>query len=967
MNLPEKFADIPPALQPEVSRFWQSFLENATPAMLEMIAANITVFNSIPQVWASSPFVAKQCIRHPQLLVDLIQSGDLLQPAPYYSKQLNLLLDKEVEEIQLHKILRDYRRREMVRIAWRDLAGWADLNESLRNLSDLADALIEAALQQLYQKLVAVWGTPSNIHGQNQPLVVLGMGKLGGQELNFSSDIDLIFVYPEAGETRGVTRTRTNQEFFLRLGQLLINALNNNTADGFVYRVDMRLRPFGESGALVLNFNAFEDYYQTHARDWERYAMIKARVVAGDQKEGTKLLNLLKPFVYRRYLDYNAFESLRDMKNLIDQETRRKGLKDNIKLGAGGIREVEFICQVFQLIRGGRQPALQQRSLLTTLTQLENLQYFNAEEAIRLRAAYIFLRICENRLQAIEDMQTQTLPSDSLQQRRLAFSMGFADWEAFYLALQQHLTAVQQQFRQVIAPLPEETATTATVSIALEKSVWANVLLNNTEAVESWLNEVGFSDSHEIAKHLQQFVSSPSIHKMSARGRERLDTIFPLLFKALQQTVHKDVAAHRIINFIEAIAQRSVYLALLIERPQVLTQLVKLCASSSWVAEQLTRYPLLLDELLDPRRLYDPCKPEDLDNILQAQLSHLPLDDLEMLMDSLRQFKRAHVLHVAAAEISGNLQVERTSDYLTAIADTLTGRTLAIAHEYLSQKHGVPMCSVDGELQNAGFCVVAYGKAGSIELTYGSDLDLVFLHDSRGENQFTEGAKSLDNNVFFARLAQRMIHILTTNMSGGILYEVDQRLRPSGASGLLVSSLAAFQHYQFQEAWTWEHQALVRARAVAGDAGCCAKFEQIRRDVLTIERDPEKLRQEVIEMRGKMRTSLDKSNATQFDIKQGKGGLADVEFIMQYMVLRWARQYPSLLHSTAVLPTLRQLLRENLLSEAAYQQLGHAYHCYRGEIHRLVLQNQPTCVAQDQLLDCRNDVCNWWAQLLINI
>lgn len=965
MNLPDKFADIPSALQPEVSRFWQSFLENATPVMLEMIAANITVFNSIPQVWASSPFVAKHCIRHPNLLVDLIQSGDLLQPYPNYSRQLNVLLDKEVEETQLHKILRDYRRREMVRIAWRDLAGWADLNESLRNLSDLADALIEATLQQLYQKLVKIWGTPSNIRGESQSLIVLGMGKLGGQELNFSSDIDLIFVYPEAGETQGVARTRTNQEFFLRLGQQLINALNNNTADGFVYRVDMRLRPFGESGALVMNFNAFEDYYQTHARDWERYAMIKARVVAGDQKEGTKLLNLLKPFVYRRYLDYNAFESLRDMKNLIDQETRRKGLKDNIKLGAGGIREVEFICQVFQLIRGGRQPALQQKSLLTTLTQLENLQYFNAEEATQLRAAYIFLRICENRLQAIDDMQTQTLPTDSLQQRRLAFSMGFANWEDFYLTLQHHLTEVQQQFKHVIAPATEETEDMPTASLARQKTLWANVLLNNAEVVENCLNEAKFGDSREIAKHLQQFVSSPSIHKMSARGRERLDTIFPLLFNSLQQTHNKDIAVHRIINFIEAIAQRSVYLALLIERPQVLTQLVKLCASSSWVAEQLTRYPLLLDELLDPRRLYDPCKPEDLDNVLQAQLAHVPLDDLEMLMDSLRQFKRAHVLHVAAAEISGNLQVERTSDYLTAIADTLVGRTLAIAREHLSQKHGVPMCRVEGELQNAGFCVVAYGKAGSIELTYGSDLDLVFLHDSHGENQYTEGAKSLDNNVFFARLAQRMIHILTTNTSGGILYEVDQRLRPSGASGLLVSGLASFQQYQFQDAWTWEHQALVRARAIAGDAECCAKFERIRREVLTTKREPEKLRQEVLEMRRKMRESLDKSNAAQFDIKQGKGGLADVEFIMQYMVLRWANQYPNLLNSTAVLPTLRQLFKETLLSEAAYQQLGNAYHCYRGEIHRLVLQNQPTQVAQDQLLDCRNQVCDWWEQLLL--
>jgi len=965
MNLPDQLTTLPEPLQCEVARLWQSFLDHATPATVELIAANLTIFSSLPRVWASSPFVAKHCVHYPDLLADLIQSGDLLQTTTDYAKHLNLLLDKEIEETELHKILRDYRRREMVRIAWRDLAGWADLNESLRCLSELADALIEAALNQLYQKLITTWGTPTSISGKIQSLVVLGMGKLGGQELNFSSDIDLIFTYPEAGETHGVTRTRSNQEFFLRLGQQLVNALNNNSAEGFVYRVDMRLRPFGESGALVMNFNAFEDYYQAHARDWERYAMIKARVVAGDQKEGLKLLNTLKPFVYRRYLDYNAFESLRDMKNLIDQETRRKGLKDNIKLGAGGIREVEFICQVFQLIRGGRQPALQQRNLLATLAQLENLQYFSAEEAAGLRAAYIFLRTCENRLQAIEDQQTQTLPTDSLQQLRLAFSMEFATWDEFYYALQQHLLVVQQQFKQIIAPAPEETSQVTMTQLTAQKTLWANVLLNNTEAVENWLKEAEFTDVVELAKHLQQFVMSPSVHKMSARGRERLDIIVPLLFNSLQSASNKDIAAHRIIDFIESIAQRSVYLALLIERPQVLTQLVKLCAASSWLAEQLTRYPLLLDELLDPRRLYDPCKPEDLDHILQAQLAHLPLDDLEMLMDSLRQFKRAHVLHVAAAEISGNLKVERTSDYLTTIADTLVGRTMAIAREHLSQKHGVPMCRVDDDVQPAGFCVVAYGKAGSIELTYSSDLDLVFLHDSRGENQMTDGAKPLDNNVFFARLAQRMIHILTTNMSGGILYDVDQRLRPSGASGLLVSGLDAFRLYQFQDAWTWEHQALVRARVIAGDAACQAKFRQIRREVLSLPRDPQKLQQDVIDMRGKMRDSLDKSNATQFDIKQGLGGLADVEFIMQYMVLRWAERYPSLLESTAVLPTLRRLLEENLLTETAYQQLGDAYHCYRVEIHRLVLQNQPTRVAQDQLLDYRQSVNYWWQQLLV--
>jgi glutamate-ammonia-ligase adenylyltransferase len=407
-----------------------------------------------------------------------------------------------------------------------------------------------------------------------------------------------------------------------------------------------------------------------------------------------------------------------------------------------------------------------------------------------------------------------------------------------------------------------------------------------------------------------------------------------------------------------------VYLALLIERPQVLQQLVKLCVSSQWVSSQLTRYPLLLDELLDPRRLYDPLKPNELDSALQSQMAHLPLDDLEMQMDSLRQFKRAYVLHVAAAELSNNLSVELASDYLGAIADTIVQKALSIAWNFITHKHGKPQFKLDDEIEDAGFCVIGYGKAGGIELSYSSDLDIVFVHNSHGSQQMTDGAKCVDNSVFFMRLAQRIIHIITTNTAAGSLYEVDSRLRPGGNAGMMVSSFDSFEKYQFEEAWTWEHQALVRARAIAGDQVCKDQFETIRRKVLTQKRDPEKLKQDVCDMREKMRSNLDKSNKEIFDIKQGIGGVVDIEFMIQYGVLRWAVDFPDLLDTTGMLPMLRKFVRHDLLTESACERLSNAYRAYRAETHRLALQDKVARVEQGKFAQHQSNVQYLWQRVM---
>jgi [glutamine synthetase] adenylyltransferase / [glutamine synthetase]-adenylyl-L-tyrosine phosphorylase len=975
MNTPDTLSSLPPILQAEVIQSWQDYQANIQPEDETLFTQHPEIFDSIPKVWGCSKFVAQNCVQNPAILRDLIASGDLLNPSIPYAQRLAEQLSDVKDEEAVMRTLRLYRRREMLRIAWRDLAGFAPLEESLKSLSDLADAMIDTALTWVYQRLITKYGTPCNAQGVPQQLVVLGLGKLGGQELNFSSDIDPIFCYPQEGETQGTKRTRTNHEFFQRLGQQLINVLNNITADGFVFRVDMRLRPFGDAGPLVVSFAAMEEYYEAHARDWERYALVKARVVAGDKTAGDRLLKNLRPFVYRRYLDFNAFEALRNMKALIDQETSRKGLNNNIKLGPGGIREIEFVCQVFQLIRGGRQPALQQRHLLTTLEQLEKYQIVPPEVTSRLREAYRFLRLTENHLQAIEDRQTQTLPDDDLNQARLAYSMDFSDWSHFIARLLFHHQQVHSEFEQVIAPQPTLSKPVESLQ-SIESQRWKTLWmggLENHEQAESLLKSAGFWNGTEVLTHLRQLLESRSVTKLTRRGREKLDTVIPLLLTAALEQQSPDDAIHRSLKFTEAVAQRSVYLTLLLERPVVLKQLVRLCAESAWIAEQLTRYPILLDELIDPRRLYDPLKPAELDNALQAQLAHFAIEDLDIQMDSLRQFKRAQVLHIAAAELSGNLTVEVASDYLAAIADTLVRRSLTMACDYLYIKHGQPRYLYEGEKQTAGMCVIAYGKAGGIELSYGSDLDLVFLHDSCGEQQLTDGNKQLDNQVFFARLAQRIIHIITTNTPAGILYEVDSRLRPDGESGMLVSSLEAFGTYQQEKAWTWEHQALVRARPIAGSPHNIKRFEKIRRDTLSIRREPGKLKQEVCEMRDKMRDNLDKSKPSQppfdegtFDLKQGRGGIADIEFIIQYGVLCWSAECPDLLETTGMLPLLQLFAKYELLEESACTQLSKAYRTYRAETHRLALQNKPALVDNKKFAEQRQQVMHWWEKILLS-
>ncbi|AMB81382.1 bifunctional glutamine synthetase adenylyltransferase/deadenyltransferase [Pseudomonas sp. Lz4W] len=977
MSLPS-LAAIPSLLLPLVSRSEQSWR-----AAVAQLAGEHGLDDWSPERWAAfervsaaSDFFIEQSLRDPVMLLDLVRSGELdrsFKPGELCG-QIAEAVETAATDDELGRVLRRQRTRQQIRIIWRDLNRQADLVETCRDLSDMADASIDQAYRWLYQRHCQQFGTPTGHRsGEPQPMVILGMGKLGAVELNLSSDIDLIFAYPEGGETVGAKRALDNQEFFIRLGQRLIKALDPMTVDGFVFRVDMRLRPYGSSGALVLSFNALEQYYQDQGRDWERYAMIKARVVAGDQAMGAQLLSLLRPFVYRRYLDFSAIEALRTMKQLIQQEVRRKGMADNIKLGAGGIREVEFIAQAFQLIHGGRDLSLQQRPLLTVLGILEGQGYLPAQVVSELREGYEFLRYTEHAIQAIADRQTQMLPDTEQDQARIAFMMGFDNWAAFHEQLMMWRGRIDWHFRQVIAdPDEEEDIDEGELIVGGEwLPLWEEV--QDDAAACAQLQEAGFVDAPNALKQLASLRSSPQLRAMQRLGRERLDAFIPRLLAQAVEHANPDLVLERVLPLVEAVARRSAYLVLLTENPDALRRLLTLCAASPWIAEQITRFPLLLDELLNESRLFKPPLAPELAAELRERLTRIPEDDLEQQMEALRNFKLAHRLRVAASEIAGSLPLMKVSDYLTWLAEAILQQVLALAWRQTVAKYGTPQ-RADGSLCDPGFIIVGYGKVGGIELGHGSDLDLVFIHDG-DPNADTDGPKPIDSAQFFTRLGQRIIHLLTAQTNSGQLYEVDMRLRPSGASGLLVSSLGAFERYQQSEAWTWEHQALVRARVLVGCKQVGAAFEQVRASILCRERDLPTLRQEVSEMRAKMRGNLGTritaagtaENAFQatvpFDLKQDAGGIVDIEFMVQYAALAWSREHPAVLRYTDNIRILEGLEQDGLIPAADAALLREAYKAFRAVAHRQALQKEAGVVTGDQFVVERQHVRRIWSEL----
>ena len=896
-----------------------------------------------------SPFVERLIQRFPDLQ-DASSYSQKWSDGVLYHHVYDDVFNSDSDQ-QLYSRLRKQRNWMMGRIGLRDLMGLADLEETIAATSELADALVASSLDWHYKKLCQRYGTPIGAEsGKPQKMIVIGMGKLGGQELNYSSDIDLIFAYAEGGSTEGANKSIGNDQFFLRLGQALNKSLVDMTEDGFVYRVDMRLRPFGDAGPLASSFNALEHYYEIHGRAWERYALVKARVIAGDFDSGQALFDILRPFVYRRYVDFTAMQSLRDLKSMIAEQVVKKGMEENLKLGSGGIREIEFIAQAFQLVQGGRTSELQSRSLMPTLKTLCKLEFFDEIIFNRLMEAYRFLRIAENRLQMWNDQQTHSLPTNESQQLALAESMGYDNYDVFYTVLNNHREFVEQQFRAVFNQ--DET---------LEKrselsAVWQSDLTTDDAKNNSQLND-------DALKLVSDFKASRIVQTLSKEGLERLDETMPLILEALIHSQSSTDTVRRVMSVIESIAKRSVYLVLLKENPDSLNHLIRLCEASAWMADMLVKYPALLDQLLDERELYTPLVAEDLKSEAIRLLESANMDE-ELFMDQLRQWRHAQVFRVAAADVVGHLPVMKVSDYLTWIAEAVLHVSIEFAWRLQQQKNGLPGGLEQDILRNP-FMILGYGKLGGIELGFGSDLDVVFVYEGvpSGAQAVKQDGRSIDNAVYFIRLGQKVISILSTIMPSGRLYEVDSRLRPNGKSGMLVTDLESYKAYIKNKAWVWEHQALVRARAVAGDEQSIKAFEGFRAEFLSRQRDVEHIKNEVVDMRKKMREALDRSSENGFDLKQGVGGIVDIEFMMQFMVLAYSSKYPDLIVYTDNVRILEAVGASGLLSRLQVEQLTEAYQVYRSKYHRLALANESGVINADCYLENRQVVEKVWQSI----
>jgi glutamate-ammonia-ligase adenylyltransferase len=974
-------AQLPPSLDIEGRHQWDAFVTAARLAGYDApIEAKIERSGRV--VFALSNFVADGGLRDPGILFHLIQSGDLLQAYPQdaYPAMLKALpgpsaggplaSDPPVPTDSLpisplthfEQRLRRLRQREMIRIAFRDLAGWADLGQTMADLSAFAEACIDHCVSWLHENLVSQFGCPMGPRATRQQLVVLAMGKLGACELNFSSDVDLVFAFPESGLTDHPTNPISNEDFFLRLCRQLVGLLSKNSADGFVFRVDTRLRPYGDGGPLVMSFDHLETYYQSQGREWERYALIKARVVAGDKKAGADLLERLKPFIYRRYLDFGVFDSLREMKAKISQEVRRLGPRTHIKLGAGGIREIEFFVQVFQLIRGGVLPVLQEPRILAVLELLPQERLVPEEVCGALTSAYDFLRRTEHRLQEYEDRQTHVLPLDSAGRLRLAAAMGFCDWPAFEEQLKWHMATVHHHFSSLLEGSDSDKQKNVPDRVIHDLELVWQQSHGETES-RRVLSAAGFDPPEPALKLMEDLRCDSRTRSLSQSGRQRLNRLMPWILKMVGQMDQPTQVLGRIFELLKSIQRRTSYLALLLTYPTALAHLVRLSAVSPWIVSFLSQHPVLLDELLDPRTLYAPPDRGELTKELDQRLTRIAPDDIEYQMEALRIFKQVQTLRVAASDITGSLPLMKVSDHLSDIAEIILEKVVDLSFSHLVQKHGRPECRLNGQPIDKGFAVVAYGKLGGLELGYGSDLDLVFLHAAcPGETR--GGPRPLENGQFFARLGQRVVHILTAHTTAGILYETDMRLRPSGSSGPLVCHVDGFKDYQLNQAWTWEHQALIRARAIAGCGPLKQKFEEIRREALGRFREPGQLRSEVSAMRKKMQRQHASREPGVFDLKQDPGGIVDIEFLVQYLVLIAAYRSGQILQWTDNVRLLQSLLETGVIGQATAHRLRRAYLVYRAIVHRLDLMEKPARLTDDRLADIRTWVRKLWTRVL---
>ncbi|HRP64877.1 MAG TPA: bifunctional [glutamate--ammonia ligase]-adenylyl-L-tyrosine phosphorylase/[glutamate--ammonia-ligase] adenylyltransferase [Thauera sp.] len=829
----------------------------------------------------------------------------------------------------LRPSLRQLRTWVLCHLIVRDLALAAPLTEVTETMTLLAELSVRHAHDVLRAALVERYGQPLSPTGWEQELIVIGMGKLGGRELNVSSDIDLIFVYPEDGDTGG-KKVISNFEFFERLGKQLIQALAEVTEHGQVFRVDMRLRPNGDSGPLVCSFDMLENYFVTQGREWERYAWIKARVMLGER--WTELENIARPFVFRKYLDFGAINAMRDLHAQIRREVARRDRANNVKLGPGGIREIEFIAQVFQLIRGGRDGALQVRPTLKVLAQLAERGILSGAAVKELGAAYTFLRRLEHRLQYLDDAQTHDLPANPADQALIAQAMGFDAPAALLAALDGHRAVVSRHFDTVFGD-PSE------VDHSLD-ATWANA--KDVDSVVPVLGELGYRHPARAAERLASIHASPRYRQMPNNIKSRFDALIPRVIEAAATAPDADDTLARCLDLMEAIGGRGAYLALLQQYPQALRRVADLMSASRWGAQFLTRHPILLDEMLDARNLDTSPDWKAFRASLGAELEALE-PDMERQMDVMREQHHAQVFRLLTQDLAGLLTVEKLADHLSELADIMLDLTVPLCWRRIKIRHR----------EDPRFAVISYGKLGGKELGYASDLDIVFLFD----DDAPEAAE------VYTRLAQRTNTWLSSQTAAGQLFDTDLRLRPNGESGLIVTSLEAFRKYQLESAWVWEHQALTRARFSAGDRALGAAFERIRCEVLCLPRELERLRADVLAMRRKMRDAHGSKSGELFDLKHDSGGLIDVEFLIQYLVLGHSHDHIALTGNLGNIALLRIAGELGLIPAELAAACADSYRELRRLQHRQRLNDRLSRVDPAEVEAARKPVQALWQKV----
>ncbi|KAF1712015.1 bifunctional [glutamate--ammonia ligase]-adenylyl-L-tyrosine phosphorylase/[glutamate--ammonia-ligase] adenylyltransferase [Pseudoxanthomonas kalamensis DSM 18571] len=891
----------------------------AVPALQSLIDEP-SVRDTLSRLIAASDFALETLCRQPQRLPELLRDASAPLPLPDLPEGL---------PDEWPGLLRQHRAAESLRLIWRDVVEGADVEDILAGSSRLAEQCLQAALTALEGEFVRRHGTVRTVDGTPQRLVVFALGKLGGGELNFSSDIDLVYAYPEGGQSDGA-RALAAEDYFARLGQRLARLLDEPTVDGFCHRVDLRLRPFGGAGRVAMSFAGMDQYFQREGRDWERYAWMKARAVAGDIEAGEGWLEELRPFVFRRYLDFTALDGLRDMKAAIAAEVARRELAGDIKRGPGGIREIEFLAQALQLIHGGREPALRVHGLLPALAALSEARHVDARDAQALAIAYRFLRRLENRLQMMGDAQTYALPEDPLLQARIARGLGCVDWDALQAQLQAQRETVTREFDALLAPRRREAPPDAL------QGYWRALPKGGDPEL---LERAGFADPVAADAQLRDFVRSPGVRGLSDSARARLDRVLPALLAAAGTSAQADATLRRLLGLLQAILRRASYLALLDEQPSARQRLVDVYSRSALLAERLMAYPLLLDELLDTR-VAGPMPGRE--RLREECALALQEADTESALRLLNEKRLALSFRIALAALDGRQPAADSTRQLAWLADEVVRVVLRIAGDEVVAAHG--------QVPGGRFAVIGYGSLGGEELGFGSDLDLVFLYDA-DSNAESDGPRPLDPSRWYARLAQKIVAMLGAVTSAGRLYEVDTRLRPDGSKSMLVTSLASYRDYQRERAWTWEHQALVRARGVAGNDALLQDFESIRTEVLARPREQEALRTDVIDMRRRMREALDRSDATQFDLKQGDGGLVDLEFLLQYGVLGQAHAHPVLLAPRNSVALIDAQDRAGVLETATAEALRQAHATLLAAGLACTLDRRKRIVARDDRID----------------